>query len=211
MLYGISHLWFLMVIFECYIISRLVDKILTFKKTILIRLAIVTIIFIPILSYRFNFLNILGLPLLIHYFPYYLLGMLFSKINFDIFLNYRKVIALGSICLLICFVFQQLYFKIIQLSILFGLLLVCLIFVQLRITHIKTRPRFIASLDTCSMGIYIIHHLLIQEMNGNFYLHNIAINYYIAYPLVQFFIVLFVSWGIVAMCKKNTYAKYFLG
>lgn len=61
------------------------------------------------------------------------------------------------------------------------------------------------------MGIYIVHHIVIQEMNPCFPFHKLAVNYYYAYPIFQFFIVTGVSWLFVAVCQNLKYSKYILG
>lgn len=63
----------------------------------------------------------------------------------------------------------------------------------------------------CSNSIYIVHHVLIQEMNGLCVFHEMASKYYYVYPLVQFVLIFLISWGFVAICRRKKYSKYVLG
>ena len=61
------------------------------------------------------------------------------------------------------------------------------------------------------MGIYIVHHIVIQEMNGVVLIHGYACEYYYLYPLLQFVVVTILSWLFVAICRRCEYSKYILG
>lgn len=68
------------------------------------------------------------------------------------------------------------------------------------------------SLDNCSLGIYIFHHLLIWAFLFYYPLASRLMNeHYILAPLVLFVIVYFVSWGITYIMKKNKYTNKFIG
>lgn len=60
------------------------------------------------------------------------------------------------------------------------------------------------------MVIYIVH-MVIKEMNPCFPFHELAVNHYYAYPILQFFIVTGVSSLFVAVCQNFKYLKYVLG
>ena len=182
MLNGISHLWFLMTIFECYVLGMLVDTVLKMQER---KVQIVMgglVLFIVLIPYRIPVMQFLCLSNIIKYFPFYMLGMLASKMNFRKYTN-----------------------------MLLGVSIVSLIFIYARCLNIPKLPSWLTSLDKCSMGIYIVHHIVIQEMNPCFPFHELAVNYYYAYPIFQFFIVSGVSWFFVAVCQNLKYSKYILG
>lgn len=208
---GISHLWFLMVIFECYVLGKMIEVILWIsiaKKKVLIAVAIVFFVFI---SHFFHSIHVFNISSLMVYFPYYVIGMLICKANFSHVKHLQKYQLVLILVLLILFALEQYFFCKRLLTAVLGMCIVFLTFSYFRTLEIKSLPGWMKSLDKCSMGIYIVHHILIQEMNGTVYFHDMAVTCYYIYPLVQFFVITLVSWGFVALCRKNKYSKYILG
>ena len=80
--YGISHLWFLMTIFECYLFGRIIDFVLrTEYKWRIILLLICCLV----ITFQGKFsVNMWGLTIkqFCQYFPFYLIGMIFGTMNF---------------------------------------------------------------------------------------------------------------------------------
>ena len=211
MLNGISHLWFLLVIFECYLLGRFFENVLWFKNKPQRLLIILAVLFIIGLSYRIPTVKFLALWGLFRYFPFYLIGMLMCNIDFEKLAKYKTAIFCGIIGMVLCLVFQQLFMKRVLLSYLFGVVVVLLSFSYARIIHIKTLPQSLISLDKCSMGIYIVHHIVIQEMNVCRPFRELAIEYKYGYPVVQFFLVTLACWFLVSLCHNSKYSKYVLG
>lgn len=211
MLDGISHLWFLLVIFECYVLGKLMEAIIWMsskKQNILMSVAIMFFLFV---SHRFYFIQILGISKLMIYFPYYIVGMLICNANFAEHKNFQKYQLPLIITLLVLFALEQYFFSKRLLTVVLGMCVVLCSFSYFRSLDIKSVPGWMKSLDKCSMGIYIVHHILIQEMNGISYFREIATTHYYIYPIIQFLIITIVSWGFVALCRKNKYSKYVLG
>lgn len=208
---GISHLWFLMTIFECYVLGMLVDTILKMQER---KVQIVMgglVLFIVLIPYRIPVMQFLCLSYIIQYFPFYMLGMLASKMNFGKYTKCKAKTRLLTIILLLFFALQQVYIKKTPITMLLGVSTVSFIFIYARCLNIPKLPSWVTSLDKCSMGIYIVHHIVIQEMNPCFPFHEWAVNHYYAYPILQFFIVTGVSWSFVAVCQNFKYSKYILG
>ena len=211
MLNGISHLWFLMTIFECYVLGMLVDTVLKVQER---KVQIVMgglVLFIVLVPYRIPVVQFLCLSNIIKYFPFYMLGMLASKMNFGKYTKYKANTLVLIIILLLFFALQQVYVKKTLITMSLGFSIVSLIFIYARCLNIPKLPSLVTSLDKCSMGIYIVHHIVIQVINPCFPFHELAVNHYYAYPILQFFIVTGVSWLFVAVCQNFKYSKYVLG
>lgn len=211
MLNGISHLWFLLVIFECYLLGRTFDKALQMGDKKQLLLISFVVLFVICLSYRIPSVKIFGLWGLIKYFPYYIIGMLLCHIEFNQLAEYKVFILVGSFGLMLSLGVQQVYFKSMLLSSALGFSIVVLFFSYMRTLQINTIPKWLISLDKCSMGIYIVHHIVIQEMNAYNPFHAWAIDYKYIYPIVQFILVTLASWLFVSMCQNSKYSKYVLG
>ena len=211
MLNGISHLWFLMTIFECYVLGKLVDTVLRMQEGKVQLVIGGLVLFIVLIPYRIPEMQFLCLSNIIKYFPFYMLGMLASKMNFGMYTKYKAKTLVLIIILLLFFALQQVYIKKTPITMLLGVSIVSFIFIYARCLNIPKLPSWVKSLDKCSMGIYIVHHIVIQEMNPCFPFHELAVNYCYAYPIFQFFIVTGVSWLFVAVCQNFESSKYILG
>ena len=211
MLNGIGHLWFLMTIFECYALGKLVDITLKMQEQKAQIVMVVLALFIVLIPYRLPVVKFLCLSNIIKYFPFYMLGMLASKMNYGMYAKYKTRIFVLIITLMLLFALQQIYVNKTLITMLIGVSIVSLIFIYTRLLNLPNLPFWMTSLDKCSMGIYIVHHIVILEINPCFPFHDWGVNHYYVYPILQFFIVTGVSWLFVAMCKKNKFSKYILG
>ena len=211
MLNGVSHLWFLIVIFECYILGKVVEPIVRVRRAEQKILIVAIVLFMIYVPYHISGIRIMGLSCLLKYFPFYVLGMMGATVDFTIIGMYRKKICLFLCASVICLLLVQMLFSHPILSNLIGIAVVISFFAYMRMSQMKPLPNWVNSLDKCSMGIYIVHHILVQEMNGISYFYQIASTHYYIYPIIQFLIITIVSWGFVALCRKNKYSKYVLG
>lgn len=211
MLNGISHLWFLMTIFECYVLGKLLDTVLKMQERKVQLVMGGLVLFIVLIPYRIPLMQFLCLSNIIKYFPFYMLGMLASKMNFGKYTKYKAKTLVLIIILLLFFALQQVYIKKISITMLLGVSIVSFIFIYARCLNIPKLPSWVTSLDKCSMGIYIVHHIVIQEMNSIAFFHVYAGEHYYSYPMLQFVAITIVCWSMVAVCKKNKYSKYILG
>ena len=209
---GVSHLWFLLTIFECYMAGQFCDKVLSADKKVLRYLLLSSIFIILLMPQHYISIRFLGIDRFVQYFPYYFIGMLFCRIDYSLF---KKYITLGLFVLslvIILFVFQQYFIpQKGHLSVLFGLMVTVLVFLTFRSFTISGLPRSVVSLDKCSMGIYILHHIVIQEMGQFPLFHRLGVDDFYLYPILQFLVVTFMCWSLVAVCKKNRYLQYILG
>lgn len=211
MLDGISHLWFLLTIFECYIFGKVFSAVLRMKERNRLMLMAMLMLFIILIPYRIPTIRFLCLSRLVTYFPYYMIGMLACKVDFEVLVKYKKEILWIGMLLVVMFAVQQVYFDRTLVTVFFGAAIVIITFTFARLLKIPKLPSWIVSLDNCSMGIYIVHHIVIQEMNGIELFHVFASEYYYIYPLLQFVVVTILSWQFVAICKRYKYSKYVLG
>ena len=129
-------------------------------------------------------------------------------------LNKQKLVreeVVVTICSLLIMIVIAVLFKIDGLLRIFGLIFVVSFFALFRNFPNINISAITISLDKCSMGIYIVHHILIQEMNSiNVFYNLMAVNN-ILYPIIQFVVITAVSWLIVYILKKNSWGKYFVG
>lgn len=208
---GVSHLWFLIVIFECYMLGKVAEPIVRMKRKEQKILFVAIVLFTIYVPYHIAGIRIMGLSFLLKYFPFYVLGMMGATVDFRIIRKFWKKICLFLCASLICLLLVQMLFSHLVFTNLIGIATVTSFFACMRVLQMKPLPNWMNSLDKCSMGIYIVHHILIQEMNGISYFREIATTHYYIYPIIQFLTITIASWGFVALCRKNKYSKYVLG
>lgn len=200
-----SHLWFLMTIFECYAVGKLIDFVLWERpRTKMIALLVVGIgcvfgYFSPIvLGGRF-----------LHYFFFYLGGMLLASADMERLQRWRSLFTVAAVASLAAMVLEAILCNHRLPAVLSGVALVFCAFLALRMSHISDVPKWVKSLDACSMGIYIVHHIVIQAVNRTDLLHPLLQTHYYVYPTVQFVLVLLFSWGFVWVLRRYRWARYF--
>lgn len=203
----ISHLWFLITIFECYAIGKLIDFVMyeNARNRLLIFLFAC---FSMVIWCRYG--TILG-SIFTLYFSFYLIGMLMSTINIERITTKQKLLLCASflfLCLMIAEVWIEYRATLLRsVSIWF----VFTLFLWFRTLKINDIPNWLKSLDTCSMGIYIVHHIIIRQLCRTDIGRTMFHIHYYAFPIILFVVVLLVSWAIVYQLKKYKFSKYFIG
>ena len=90
------------------------------------------------------------------------------------------------------------------------LLIICItILSKQNETQLVGRKR-ILKLDKYAMGIYIIHHIIIQETNSST-LGQQYMEHYILYPIVLFIMSLGISWLITYILQKSKLGNIIIG
>lgn len=208
---GVSHLWFLMTIFECYIAGYLLEEVLLYKEKK--KLTIVGICCVIVVStVHWNLpTRFLTIERFLHYFPLYLIGMLFGSLSLEKYSRYNKcmyTLLLGSIIIL---PFLHEYWHKAMADQLVGLIIILPLFILCHNHSFTHLNKLVACLDKHSMSIYIIHQILQQEMNKIKVFYDLMVNNVYLYPLCQFVLLITVSLTISYFAHKSKYAKYVLG
>ena len=206
LLFGVSHLWYLMFLFEAFITFHIINRIPHKSKFILlISLYLASLVINKLYPTPF-----LGLGYFVRYMPYFVIGYylyyIVDKVNIKG--KYLSMIAFASFFILIL---EYIIYN--NKFILAGVGLVAVISI---IMLCKQNENLLAShknflkLEPYLMGVYLIHHILIQEMNGSI-IGQLYMNHYIIYPLLLFIISFGISLAITYILKKSKYGKIILG
>lgn len=206
LLFGVSHLWYLVFLFEAFIAFYLINRIFHKSKFILLFSLYLACLIIN----KLHPTPFLGLGYFVRYMPYFIIGYylyyIVDKINIK--RKYLSMIAFASFFILIL---EYIIYN--HKFILAGVGLVAVISI---VMLCKQNENLLASqknflkLEPYLMGVYLIHHIIIQEMNGSI-IGQLYMNHYIIYPLLQFFISLGTSLAIASILLKSKYGKFILG
>lgn len=208
LLLGVSHLWFLLTIFECYVIGRKMEAFLRWSLKKKIVLVIVCCLWIVVTT-RYNLpIRFLTIDRFIHFFPFYFIGMIFSTLSVYKLKNFLSCMAVFSIFLLVLihYLFDK---ETIDQAV--GILVVLSVFLYMRTKQLKKCPQYIIQLDRHSMGIYILHQIIQQEMNKKPFIHQTMIECYYMYPVVQFAFLIILTYLLSVLIHKWKYGKYLIG
>lgn len=208
---GVAHLWFLLFIFEAYITMYIFDKCVK-SRYVYGMLYGISFLCIVLSDYIIGFIGMkftLGLFFYVRFMPYYIIGIalhrIFSKSGISSNLIYGSCfVAILLFISLFIYTNNQLLLRLV------ALIVVVSVFGALKISfHIDLSEKF-KQVDKCCMGIYIIHHILIQEMNVCSFLHP-YMEHYVLYPLLQFFIVLFLSFYLTRIALRFKMTAFVIG
>jgi len=206
LLTGISHLWFLLVLFLIFLITIIGVKLITNIKPIYL---LFLLCFFCGLSVFTRKIPVLGLFTI--YFPIFLIGILSPSLynRFHFLKKINKIIAI--IFFLSIIILISLSGSIIKgLLPYIGTILAFFLLFPIRKANL-IENKWLRSFDECSMGIYILHHIVIKLLLQNFRIEKIMINHIYFGPCVLFIITVLVSWTMAYIIKKQLCAKYLLG
>lgn len=211
MLKGISHLWYLLFLFECFMIVSLL-KINTLPppncKSMLIIILWSVIANIRGLDCAWG-----GLNSLFKYFPYFFLGMMLLHTKETVKLR-KGYIVVGLIISTALLVLNEISQKRVPL-VLFYALLPCLVagifYIVSKMRELKDNV-LLKNLDKWSMGIYVLHHILIQQFFNTINPMNyIMVHFPIIYPFMLFVMVMTVSAFLVWLLQHYKWSRYVIG
>lgn len=180
--FGISHLWYLLFLFEAFISFYLINKIPNKCKIIVFALLFVTCLLI----YKKNNTPILCIGYYIRYMPYFIIGYYLYHIIRKI--KSIKCIYAFSIAMVFLMLFIIEFLNHSNKFILAALSLIVIISILIILRQkekILPFKRYILKLNKYTMGVYIIHHIIIQEIN-NSTIGRLYMEYYVLYPILLF-------------------------
>jgi len=208
-LYGCLHLWFLLMLFNIFIFAYLSRRFLLLSEP---HWLIVTMIVLSLWAIIPNTPTILSINQICKYAIFFVLGiyverfpytfrqyaiipiMLLSVIVVAVFTAYTRAGIFGS------------WLRVASCS--------TFIFALLQSTrnHIYSIPQWIIhSLDKNSMGIYIIHHMIIWALVQQHCIQNLLDTHLMLGPMLLFIIGLMGAWSISALILTNKYTSFLLG
>lgn len=200
---GISHLWFLWILFIIFIVAILGKKI--WAKMNVYHIMLITMVFLGI-SVFVRKMPVIGLFSI--YFPLFLIGIKYVQFEGQI----SKKLSIAGI------VFSSLAIIIISISntiakglnpLLGTILVICIL--EAMTNKESVNNRFVLSFEKCSMGIYIIHHILIKVALKNSDIYQFMTDNKLLGPIVMFIITFSLSWLITDIIKNKLHIKYLLG
>ena len=220
-LYGISHLWFLLTLMMVFLIVHL-------TRTRWIKMTLPSLYALTFLLYVITPLrelipgNLLTIKQTLQYLPFFFVGIILarSKSSIESFPvknhKYLIIILLMSLFLSIFLAFYQTDYhladKICKYIIIpfLSTFIISAFWILCQHIHFKNLT-IIKSLDYNSMGIYIIHHILIISAISNNQISILMRSHYIVSPMVLFIVVLSISWGISFLINRYKFSSYILG
>lgn len=208
---GPAHLWFLLFIFEAYVSFRIFDKWFTKKRLWAYVLAMFLIFGLYKLQDVLSIGDLFGLDPYIKFMPFYIFGAILCKFGT---LRNTALCAIVFFLSVGLFVFgfpqKESCYPVYYLS---CFALSVSIFMLFKSINITSLPRIIIKLDVYSMGIYIIHDLIV--FTRQLYLEpqtkDITGDYPYLYPIVLFLGVTILSYFIVSVAKRTTIGSKLLG
>ena len=207
---GSLHLWFLLMMFWMFLCIRLMERFNMIKSSnlyfdILLFFGFTCIFFLQKIMHLHP--NFLSLSRLANYFPGFFLGYLFAKHDLaNRFKNSNRLALVGgvflSVSILIVSTAIQDHSNLVSRFISY----VIIIFLLLLFKSINLkRYSIIESLDKYSMGIYIIHHIVIWLTLSQEPILCYANGHVLLFPIMIFFVSITVSWLCSWLISKSLF------
>lgn len=207
---GCHHLWFLLMLFGCFVLIRFVrieklQSIMSWGGVILL-----AIMLYPILTYLLHRIpNIFTWQTIVRYFYGFLIGCFIAwlektnkcKVSNERIIFYSQVLFIIAVVLNVTFLPK--YFKYIKVIPIFLSLFFLLLYLNKSITF--TLPKWLYSIDKNSMGIYLIHQILIFEVL--LYVpgyQKFMDAYHVLAPILLFSFSFLSSWGVSLLISKSS-------
>ena len=208
LLWGEGHLWFLNVLLMFFLVIHLIK---TFLQKTPLYVDVVIILALGTLHDSHLFPSITFEKHMI-YAPSFICGFYIAKyINFEKTSSIKRYTMVSLI--LASMVIHELLCVLNFIPQMFDVLIVSIIFIlTYRFFHsLRTNiPKIVAFFDRDSMGIYIIHHIIIWY-SLNFLFIKDFLNFNYICPIVYFTIVISLSWAIAHLLNKYPFTKWTLG
>ena len=210
---GIDHLWYLLMLFWCFVTIALSEKLWS-KLPLIVNLIVCFFSFS--LLYFFLYFNLLTDFLCIEsflaYFPYFFLGVVIVNHDVDIFVE--KKVAKSVVAGALAFALVALFFltdstfryhsdMLARLCGFFISVLLLFLFKNVSGVNKLARNNWVMSLNKNSMGIYLLHLILILFVLERGWITDFMNNYLFIAPFLLFVVVLCLTWLISALLNKT--------
>lgn len=220
---GIRHLWFLLMLFMIFTIVTLFKPLLLKKnswKLDLVFLSVVLVILSGIFFVKSSGIYIIKSSALCinnvcFFLPYFLIGIYIAKFDIkDAILKLSPVLIHTITLILIVSISITCSLQFTGSMYITNALL--LLFMPFMLTSVSLlspdKPaKLILLFDSCSMGIYILHHIFIEHLILIDAIHELMLKHYIIMPIVLFFSLTTLSCIITKGLEKAKVAKYIFG
>lgn len=212
LLFGVSHLWFLLTLFWIFVIMyALKDYWNKFETKSNLLLIVVIFCLYPWFKYSHNVLRISSV---IKYLPYFIMGIMVYKNQIVKSYIIKVLIALVSFSMLIFIRFEHYdffnNFVVYELCQVLGWLLIYVLFDFVLNIHFPD-SNIVSYMDDLSMGIYIIHHIVILYCLQFVSVKTFLNDYWQIGPVAIFFVALIISIVLATLLTSNKVTGKIIG
>lgn len=193
------HLWYLQFLFICFLITYFYDKLLIKSPWIILLLVFIIEIKKYILPGFY--------PTFFGYYSWFLIGIGLNEITSRLTLRKSVVFLFLGISLILCIV----TFIITGRAGISALLFVIFFFLSFWASDFPPIPQWLNSIDRCSMGIYLIHHIIIYNYVATYWGWNSMNDYPFLAPILLIFFSFCISWLLSHLLLNSKHLKYIIG
>jgi hypothetical protein len=228
---GYEHLWFMVMLFWCFVAARCLIQIKFVQKNLILQLAILGISFF--VSLKFYPQNYLYLDYFVRYFCWFWAGYVFMlhKSKLTGFFSTRNMVILFAGYILACILVDLFvpqsdsiygYKNGFRYDILKYISYSCFIlFAYISIHKVVTRKNFVCpvwieQVNACSYGIYIFHHWIIRyAFSANFPYQQTVFRFAelhpIIFPITAFLVMFILSFAITKLLLYTKTGRFLIG
>lgn len=210
---GVQHLWFLEMMAIMFCLAEMLRVNAVKINTLCASIAVFVILEAVLSKVHIQEYNYLGWKYVVKYAPAFLCGIIADRLscrNVSLVWEYT-IFVLSSIGLLIVTFSSSLPYGMFYMNIpvLFWLVTLYLLLNKVIVRGRQLKSPMLISLDRNSMGIYIIHHILIWAVI--FYVPECVLwmqTHFIIAPIIMFLVVFPLAWWLASILSKNMYTSF---
>jgi len=227
---GYEHLWFILMLFESFIIARLLACIKNVNQHFWFQAIILIISFIISLAFRFKVTYFLGINFLVNYFVWFWFGyiVLLNKEKLFRLLKYKYVITFIIVWVTLCILIELFcpkhswgysnsfgYDSVKYLSY-FSIVIGIFLLINKKIEQGFHAPQWVENLNQCSYGIYIFHCWILfyffkPSCPVYSQIQELATAHYIIFPAIAFVFLFLISLFITKLLLRFRVGRFLLG
>lgn len=206
LLKGLSHLWFLLTLFNLFVITSIKRSFwtgITFKRVVIVTLASFAIFCVLRKVGSVGSWFCLSHTLL--YLPVFTLGLWCGRSAIPHISRLKFAVACLLLLVLVC---SGRHLLVSYSCIIGGGIALYMLYC---FQNVKCIPQWMASIDVCSMGIYIIHHIIIRWMLQYETVSHFMLTHKIMAPALMFILVFPASWALTFCLRKIKHMNIIVG
>jgi peptidoglycan/LPS O-acetylase OafA/YrhL len=232
---GYEHLWFILMLFWCFVVARLLACITYINRHTWLQFVLLIIFLNISLICKLNDYKIdrfLSFDCLVNYFVWFWFGyiLLLNKEKLLHLLSYKYIILFTAIWIIACCQTELFcpkdnsiwgykigyWYDFIKYLSYFSIIFSIFLLINIKIAQGFLAPQWVESLNKCSYGIYIFHHWIMryiftEEFTYHTQIYDLASRHHLRFPFIMFVCVFILSFLITKLLLKLKVGRFFIG
>lgn len=227
---GYQHLWFILMLFESFVVARLLACIKYVNQRLWFQMILLAIFFLISLVFKFRVTRLLAFNYLVGNFFWFWFGYiaLLNKEKLFRLLKYKYIITFLAVWVIFCILIELFCpvhtwgyengfkYDLVKYSSYFFIIISIYLLINKKIKQSLVVPQWVENLNRCSYGIYIFHfwilfYFFIPTCPVYSQVQKLATTHYIIFPTITFVFLFTSSLLITKLLLRYKFGRFLLG